>query len=209
MNLKEAFQAQNKIDSLLEYIVEYLSDEENVMLVTDKHLRSKTLPGQPDETADVSVKRDEDFAVDGLLEIWQKLLAEKEKLGAAIGRAKAGMEFNLDAAIDMNKRRRSFDMTLQEMAGRKSYHMLQKGGGKGYVFNKDGTPTEYYYDIDRVWTIDYDRTKVRALAKEMHRTADAMSIRIDEALLSTKVDYVPQFDLAGKESLLIEEMLGR
>ena len=45
MNLKEAFQAQNKISELLSYIVRYLSDEDNVMSVTEKHLRSKALAG--------------------------------------------------------------------------------------------------------------------------------------------------------------------
>lgn len=34
MNLKEAFQAQNKIFELLDYISDYLSVEDNVMTVT-------------------------------------------------------------------------------------------------------------------------------------------------------------------------------
>ena len=56
MNLKEAFQAQNKIGELLDYIGRYLSDEDNVMTVTEKHLRSKALAGQQDDSVDVSRK---------------------------------------------------------------------------------------------------------------------------------------------------------
>ena len=207
MNLKEAFQAQNKISELLSYIVRYLSDEDNVMSVTEKHLRSKALAGQTDDTVDVSRKSEEGFEVGRLLSIWQELMAEKERLGLAIGRAKAGMDFNLDAAVDGNKSRRSFLFMLQSLANRKSSHELQKGEGRGYVFNNDGNQTSYCYDIDRIMTIDYDRNKVRAMVKELNRESDEVSIKIDEALLQTKVDYEPSFDLAGEDSFIIEELM--
>lgn len=207
MNLKEAFQAQNKIGELMNYITYYLSDSDNVMTVTEKHLRSKALAGQQDDTVDVSRKADEGFDVGRLLGIWQELMAEKERLGMAIGKAKAGMEFNLDAAVDGNKSRRAFLATLQSLANRKSSHELQKREGRGYVFNKDGNQTEYVYDIDRIMTIDYDRNKVRAMVKELTRAADEVSIKIDEALLQTQVDYTPKFDLAGENGFILEEMM--
>ena len=207
MNLKEAFQAQNKIGELLDYIVRYLSDEDNVMTVTEKHLRSKALAGQQDDSVDVSRKSEEMFEVGKLIGIWQQLMEEKEQLGLAIGKAKAGMDFNLDSAVDANKSRRSFLMTLQRLANRKSSHELQKGEGRGYVFNNDGNQTTYCYDIDRIMTIDYDRNKVRAMVKELTRESDEVSIKIDEALLQTQVDYEPKFDLAGEESFIIEELM--
>ena len=207
MNLKEAFQAQNKIGELLDYIGRYLSDEDNVMTVTEKHLRSKALAGQQDDSVDVSRKSEEMFDVGKLIGIWQQLMEEKEQLGLAIGKAKAGMDFNLDSAVDANKSRRSFLMTLQRLANRKSSHELQKGEGRGYVFNNDGNQTTYCYDIDRIMTIDYDRNKVRAMVKELTRESDEVSIKIDEALLQTQVDYEPKFDLAGEESFIIEELM--
>lgn len=103
MNLKEAFQAQNKISELMSYINRYLSDADNVMTITEKHLRSKALAGQPDESVDASKKDAEAFLVDGLLGLWQKFMQERELLGQAIGKAKASMDFNLDAAVDANK----------------------------------------------------------------------------------------------------------
>ena len=207
MNLKEAFQAQNKIFELLDYISDYLSVEDNVMTVTEKHLRSKALAGQQDDSVDVSRKSEEMFEVGKLIDIWQQLMNEKEQLGLAIGKAKAGMSFNLDAAVDANKSRRAFLMTMQRLANRKSSHELQKGEGRGYVFNNDGNQTTYCYDIDRIKTIDYDRNKVRAMVKELTRVSDEVSIKIDEALLHTQVDYEPKFVLAGEESFIIEELM--
>ena len=207
MNLKEAFQAQNKIGELMSYINRYLSDADNVMTITEKHLRSKALAGQQDDTVDVSRKADEGFDVGRLLGIWQELMGEKERLGAAIGKAKAGMDFNLDAAVDANKSRRAFLGMLQELANRKSSHELQKGEGRGYVFNNDGNQTSYCYDIDRILTIDYDRNKVRAMVKELNRSSDEVSIKIDEALLQTQVDYAPKFDFAGENRFILEDLM--
>lgn len=207
MNLKEAFQAQNKIGELMTYITRYLSESDNVMTITEKHLRSKALAGQQDDTVDVSRKADEGFDVGRLLGIWQELMEEKERLGAAIGKAKAGMDFNLDAAVDANKSRRAFLSMLQELANRKSSHELQKGEGRGYVFNNDGNQTSYCYDIDRILTIDYDRNKVRAMVKELNRASDEVSIKIDEALLQTQVDYAPKFDIVGENRFILEELM--
>lgn len=207
MNLKEAFQAQNKIGELMTYIAHYLSDSDNVMTVTEKHLRSKALAGQQDDTVDVSRKADEDFDIGRLLCIWQELMKERETLGLAIGKAKAGMKFNLDTAVDGNKIRRAFLSILQQMASRKSSHELKKGEGRGYVFNNDGNQTSYCYDIDLVQTIDYDRNKVRALVKELHQESERVSMQIDEALLRTPVDYAQKFDMAGENRFIIEEMM--
>lgn len=207
MNLKEAFQAQNKIGELQDYITRYLYKSDNVMTITEKHLRSKALAGQQDDSVDVSQKAEEGFDVGRLLAVWQELMVEKERLGAAIGKAKANMEFNLDAAVDANKSRRTFLSTLQGLANRKSSHELRKGEGRGYVFNNDGNQTSFCYDIDRIMTIDYDRNKVRSMVKELTRKADEVSIRIDEALLNTQVDYTPKFDLAGEDVFILEDLM--
>lgn len=207
MNLKEAFQAQNKLGELMRYIILYLSDSDNVMTITEKHLRSKALAGQQDESVDASCKAEEAFDVGRLLGIWEELMEEKNRLSTAIGKAKADMDFNLDAAVDENKSRRAFLSTLQGLANRKSSHELEKGAGRGYVFNNEGNPTSYCYDIDRIMTIDYDRSKVRAMVKEMNRISDEVSIKIDEALLRTHVDYTPRFDFAGENKFILEEMM--
>ena len=207
MNLKEAFQAQNKLSELMTHITRYLSAADNVMTVTEKHFRSKALEGQKDESMDVSRKDEEGFDVGRLLVIWEELMEERDRLGAAIGKAKAGMNFNLDAAVDGNKSRRAFLVMLQGLANRKSTHELKRGGGTGYVFNNEGNQTLYLYDIERIMTIDYDRNKVRAMVKELHHKSDEVSIKIDEALLQAHVDYTPKFDLAGDNRFIVEELM--
>ena len=207
MNLKEAFQTQNRMSDLLAYIARYLSDTNNTMTIMEKHLRSKVLSGQHDEALDVSQKAEEGFDVNRLLDVWEKLMKEKESLGHAISKAKHGMEFDLDSSVDTNKNRRAFLSILQKMAACKGSHEIQKGEGIGYVFNNDGNQTAYHYDIDRILTIDYDRGRVRSLAKQIYREAETVSIKIDEALLQTQVDYTLKLDLSGEYRLVIEEML--
>ena len=92
MNLKEAFQAQNKLGELMGYIILYLSDSDNVMTITEKHLRSKALAGQQDESVDASCKAEEGFDVGRLLGIWEELMEEKTRLSTAIGKARHGLQ---------------------------------------------------------------------------------------------------------------------
>ena len=128
-------------------------------------------------------------------------------MGLAIGKAKGGMDLTLDAVVEGNKRRHAFLYTLQGLANRKSSHELQKGEGRGYVFNKNGNQTSFCYDIDRIETIDYDRNKVRSMVKELTRLSDEMSINIDKALLETEIDYTSKFDLAGENRFIIEKLM--
>ena len=67
-----------------------------MLIITEKHLCSKALVGQQDESIDISNISEEVFDVGKLISIWQMLLVEKEKLEKAINKAKTGMEFNLD-----------------------------------------------------------------------------------------------------------------
>ena len=209
MNLKEAFQAQNKINGLINSINNYLSDTDNIMTVTEKHLRSKALPGQQDESIDASNKAEENFDVTKMLAVWQDLEGERVRLTAAINQAKRNMDFDLDGAVDGNKNRRAFIAVLQEMAVLKSSHVLKKGAGKDYVFNNEGNQTTYCYDIDRIKTIDYDRNKVRTLLKELTRKADEISLQIDAVLLNTQVEYTPTLELIEENSLILEELMSK
>ena len=207
MTLKEAFQAQNKINSIIRHIERYISDDDNIMNVTEKHLRSKALDGQADETLKIIANDEEKFDVMGLLKVWEKLLKEKELLGQAISKAKSQIDFNLDIEVDINKNRHIFITILQKMAMKKSYNELKKGVGTGYVFNNEGNQTPYHYDVDYVYTIDYDRNYVRTLLKRVQREAEACSLQIEEVMVTTKVDHELSFDLTSDNSLLLEELL--
>ena len=207
MNLKEAFQAQNKINNLLEYIIDYLNDDNNIMTITEKHLKSKAVNGQQDETIDCEDQKEEDFDINKLVVIYQKLMKEKEVLSNSIAKAKEKMDFNLDSAVDLNKSCHSFITTLKYMASKKSSHKLQKGAGKGYIINNEGTPTSYSYDVDKIMTINYDRNKIKNIITELNLKSNQISQKIDKLLIETEVDYIPSFDINTDKKLIIEELI--
>ena len=205
MNLKEAFQAQNKIERLFDFVSGYLDDEKNLISTTEKHLRSKAAEGQQDEKIDIVV--DNKFPPDKVIDFMLMLIDEREKLAKAIHNAKASMKFDLDSAVDVNKKRHSAAETLRQLRNFKSSSQLEKNGGVGYVFNKEGNQTTYRYDIERVKTIDYDRNRVRELIKKVQKEANKVSNEIDAALISTTVKYKLPFDMNASNLEIIEEFV--
>ena len=203
MNLKEAFQAQNKIEKLFDFVSGYLDDEKNLVSVMEKHFRSKAAEGQPDEKINVVVENK--FPPDKVIYLLMRLLNEREKLTNAIHAAKSSMKFDLDSAVDVNKKRRLVIDILRGLRNFKSSSLLEKNAGVGYVFNKEGNQTTYRYDIERVKTIDYDRNRVRKFIDTLQVMADKVSNDIDAALISTPVDYELPFDVHANALELIED----
>ena len=215
MNLKEAFQMQKILSRLLEEAASYLDDTDNVMRVTEKHLRSKVVPEQADEDVDCSEKFYMAYDPMTVLRAWHALMEEKERLGRAITQAKATMTLNFDTAAEENKARRRFLKTLARLSEQRSTSRMKRGAGKGYVFNKDGNQTPYCYDIEVVKTIDYDRNAVRRMQEALSKTAADTSRALDEALLNVQVDYTLQLPITmptlGEDSAerrLIERIFG-
>ena len=207
MNLKEAFQAQNKIERLFDFVSGYLDDEKNLISTTEKHFRSKAAEGQQDEKIDIVV--DNKFPPDKVIDFLLMLIDEREKLAKAIHNAKASMKFDLDSAVDVNKKRHSAAETLRQLRNFKSSSQLDKNAGVGYVFNKEGNQTTYRYDIERVKTIDYDRNRVRELIKKIQKEANKVSNEIDAALISTTVKYKLPFDMNASNLEVIEEFVSK
>ena len=205
MNLKEAFQAQNKIEQLFEYVSNYLCAEKNLISVTEKHFRSKAAEGQQDEKINIVV--DNKFPPDKVIDFLMLLIDEREKLARAIHIAKSSMKFDLDSAVDVNRKRHQTTETLRELRNFKSSSLLEKNAGVGYVFNKEGNQVTYRYDIERVKTIDFDRNRVRELLGKLQAKADKVSNEIDAALIYTTVDYELPFDMHGGELEIIEDFV--
>ena len=207
MNLKEAFQAQNKIEKLFDFFSGYLDDEKNLISVTEKHLRSKAVEGQQDEKIDIIV--DNKFPPDKVIDFLLMLIDEREKLAKAIHAAKSSTKFDLDSAVDVNKKRHSAAETLRGLREFKSSSLLEKSAGVGYVFNKEGNQTTYRYDIERVKTIDYDRNRVRELIKKIQTQANKVSNEIDAALIITTVKYKLPFDMNATNLEIIEDFVNK
>ena len=138
MNLKEAFQAQNKINELFEHFTNYLQSERNITTVTEKHFRSKAAAGQIDEVLDVTNYDDKIYDTNKVINFLMVLIDERAKIAKAIHAAKSAMTFDIDTAVDVNKKRHKFAEVLREMRQLKSKSLLRKNAGTGYVFNKDG-----------------------------------------------------------------------
>ncbi|MBE8949348.1 MAG: formate dehydrogenase [Quinella sp. 3Q1] len=207
MNLKEAFRAQNKIERLFEFVSGYLDDGKNLISTTEKHLRSKAAEDQPDEKIDIVV--DNKFPPDKVIDFLILLIDEREKLARAIHAAKSSMQFDLDSAVDVNKKRHAAIEILRTLRNFKSSSSLEKNAGVGYVFNREGNQTTYRYDIERVKTIDFDRNRVRELIKKLQTKADKISNEIDAALISTVVDYEFPFDVNAGNLEVIEDFVSK
>lgn len=205
MNLKEAFQAQNKIEELFDFVSDYLDNEKNLISVTEKHFRSKAAEGQPDEKINIVV--DNKFPPDKVVDFLLLLIDEREKIAQAIQAAKKSMNFDLDSAVDVNKKRHKALEKLRGLRQFQSSSLVQKNAGVGYVFNKEGNQTTYRYDIEYVKTIDFDRNRIRKMIKNLQETADKISNQIDNALLSTNVTYRLPFDAHASELEILEEFV--
>lgn len=207
MNLKEAFQAQNKIEKLFDFVSGYLDDGKNLISVTEKHFRSKAAEGQPDENINIVVENK--FPTDKVIDFFLMLIDEREKIAKAIHAAKNSMAFDLDSAVDVNKKRHLAIERLRDLRQFKSSSLIEKNAGVGYVFNKEGNQTTYRYDIERVKTIDFDRNRVRDLIGKLQATANKISNEIDAALISTTVNYEVPFDMNAGELEVIEDYVSK
>ena len=207
MNLKEAFQAQNKIEKLFDFVLGYLDDEKNLITVTEKHFRSKAAEGQLDEKINIVV--DNKFPPGTVIDFLLMLIDEREKIAKAIHAAKSSMKFDLDSAVDVNKKRHLTIEKLRDLRQYKSSSLVEKNAGVGYVFNKEGNQTTYRYDIERVKTIDFDRNRVREIIGKLQTKADSVSNLIDAALISTTVDYELPFDAHATALEVIEDYVDR
>ena len=205
MNLKEAFQAQNRIENLFITLSDYLADDENITVTKEKHFRAKAAEGKVDEELDVTNYNRKIYDTTKAVKFFLNLIDEREKISAAIHAAKTSMSFDLDSAVDVNKKRHQAINVLRIMRQLKSKGTLKKDFGTGYVFNKEGNQTSYNYDVEVVTTIDFDRNKIRDLIQKLQTKADEISNKIDAALITTKVDYTLPFDVHADLAEILDD----
>lgn len=144
MNLKESFRYQNFLENMLAYAGNSLTDREHSLTITKNHLRKKANAEAEDmmETVDVG----EFFKNDDVLKFMTMLVEERSKLTNAIGKAKASIGFDLDAAIETNKFRQTVANRVKTMLRFTASKRTERG--TDYKFNVEGNQTQYYYDIE-------------------------------------------------------------
>ena len=98
MNLKEAFRFQNKLQSLMEEGKCILGRDQNITNVKSTYLRKKVMAEAEDETMMEQPTTEYSEKITEVAGFLLYLLGEREKLSAAIQKAK--MELNMPAGYD-------------------------------------------------------------------------------------------------------------
>lgn len=191
MNLKESFRYQNFLDMMMRAASASIQQRDHCLKVTKTHLRSKANPDASDVTE--TVEDEVFFANDDVVAFMAWLVKEREKLTTAIGAAKASIGFDIDAAIETNKFRQTVNGSIKNMLRYTPTKRVEQG--RDYKFNVEGNQTPYIYEIEVVSEEAYDKTGAKTLMREMISKADEVSAAIDAAMINTKVDYEPVFDV--------------
>lgn len=204
MNLKESFRYQNFLDSMFRYASNSVTTRDHCLTVTKTHLRNKSNPDVEDMVESVEVEQF--YKNDDVLAFMQLLVDEKTLLTQKICEAKASISgLNLDAAIESNKFRQGLSDTIRSMMRHTSRKTMEQG--RDYKFNVEGNQVNYYYDIEVESVEAYDKARAKELMRSMITEADTISTSIDAALINTKVDYEPKFDVNDSFEDVMEAFL--
>lgn len=191
MNLKESFRYQNFLSSLISSATTSLTDAQHCLATNKTHLRNKANSDAVDVTEEVDVG--EFHKNDDVMLFMLYIIDEREKLTVAIGKAKASIGFDLDAAVETNKVRQSVARNINAMLRYKPTKRIERG--IDYKFNAEGNQAPYYYDIEVTTTENFDRAKAKTAAQSIVVKADEVSAAIDAALINTQVDYEAPFNV--------------
>lgn len=191
MNLKESFRYQNFLDTTMNYARASITNPQHVLKFTKTHMRSKANPDAQDLVENVEVEKF--YPNDDVIKFMLHLSEEKHKLTCSIGRAKAMLGFDLDAAIESNKYNQTIAKSINLMLAHKASKRTEMGSD--YKFNVEGNQMVYRYEIEVQVDEAFDRAAAKATVKEMITACDKRSAEIDAALINTVVDYEPPYDV--------------
>lgn len=192
MNLKESFRYQNFLNGMISAAGASIVAPENGYIVKKVHFPSK-VNGEAKDYEEVEQAEDAPKN-DKVIQAMLRILDERRKLSEAIGKAKASIGFDLDAAIETNKSRQMIAKSIDRMLTRyKAKKSTERG--VGYKFNVDGDQTEYYYDVEVSHEENFDRAAAKEIARKLITKADDQSSSIDAAMVNTMVDYQPPFNV--------------
>ena len=191
MNLKESFRYQNFLDSKLNEARYSIGERSHALKTTKVHLKNKANPDAENITEVVEVE--DFFPNDDVVAFMCWIVAERQKLTEAIYKAKASLDFCLDAAIETNKFRQHTSSAVKGMLRFTPSKKTEQG--RDYKFNIEGNQTPYYYDIETSLEENFTRDNAKKVVRDMITKADKTSAEIDSAMINTTVDYEPLFDV--------------
>ena len=195
MNLKEAFRYQNRLDAFMETAQDVLDDESNITKVENTYLRHKVNAEAEDETVVVAAPSEYSAKITEIAKFLLYLMGEKEKLYAAIRKAKNGLDIDIDSEVSLNAHRQRIAHIFKRMNDLRSSEVVLSNGGSGYRFNAEGNQISYRCDVRKVTTINFDRNYIRSELGKLHKKSDEVSGKLDLCTVTAQVDYEPPFDV--------------
>ena len=209
MNLKEAFRYQNYLYDVIEQVQVYLMQEENLVKITKRHLRSKADPEAADETE--VLEPDAAFIPSEMPGLLIALINERQTLAAAIAKSKARVAseqgFDIDAALDGNKLRQRSAGIFSSILSRKT--QLKKELGTAYRINAEGNQSPYVYEIEITAEEVYSRKALSSLLVQITEESEAASAAADSVMITAQVDFTPTYHLTDTlENVFSVYMIG-
>lgn len=191
MNLKTAYRYQNYLAGLMDTARRCLSAVKTT--VTEEHQKTARYSEAQNETIVRVDERYPDVKGDAVIRLMYDIFNEQNKVTQAVSETKRKADFDIDAEINNNKKRREFSAILSALAGIKSSEVMITGSD--VKFNAEGNQVSYTYPVKRVTTINFDRDKVIGLSKKLNEEADLVSDKADEFMLTEIVNIEPKFDI--------------
>lgn len=192
MNLKESFRYQKFLETMMRCASTSIQMTGHCLTTTKVHKKSKANADVEDLTEVVECESTF-YPNDDVISFMAWLVEEREKLTTAIGKAKASIGFDVDAAVETNKFRQILNNSVKGMLRQTPSKRTEQG--RDYKFNVEGNQTPYYYDIEVVTEEAYDRNSAKVIMREMISASDKTSAEIDAAMINTVVDYTPVYDV--------------
>lgn len=201
--LKEAFRHQNFLSSLLDKAQYYLANTNNVMVSTERHIRSAVQPNAKDEEKDNLADRGIPVSPNTVIAFVCAVFDEKVKLSKAINNAKTQHCNELDMDIALNRTRQRIVDIMKRLAALRNKESIVKGSD--YCFNNEGNQIMYYYDVEKTTKVDFDMKNVKRTIAALSNDSNSTSNTVDYWLSSVPVDYTPVFDINSSFEELVEE----
>ena len=202
MNLKESYRYSNFLDTLITKSICLLNSDNFITVKEQTHLKQKANPNADNEVVVVPKVSTIEANTMNVIDFAMVVFAEREALHNAIAEAKKKMEINMDAALSANKRKHDFIRTLQFLSGLKSAE--RQISGNDYMLNAENNQVKYFYTINEVMTIDFDRNQVKGLMKRLLKETDETSNKLDALEITTEIDFTPIFDVNDTFEDLVE-----
>lgn len=191
MVLKEAFRYQNYLNILARKCSYFLSNDSNVTVITETHLRTSANPDAENEV--IEIRNEDSISANDVINFIEILVKEKEAITSAISKTKKNLEYDIDSMLNNNKFREDIISILGNISEIKSSE--SKGSGLDYKFNVNGEQAPYRYTVNKVTTIDFDRNKVKSLYNKYNKLNDENSNTVDRLDVTAEVEFTPKFDI--------------